>query len=509
MDVAPPPHATNFNVVDWNKLKNRYTLPFDKALENFSSLATSLPGDCIVVQLSVHEENLIMVRYAPNRDPLAFQMPFQRFAHREGEDDELLPLSLAREELQSIIETSNRLSSASPSIQTARDKNSWWEERKNLDFRMSSLLAKMEKNWIGSFKCLFSGLVLEEDVVDSFAQDLELVLQQTIFRSPSGKSLGKTKGPRLNRQIIECFASFSGTYTDDDLEDFLHFIIDSYQAAGLSIASDEVDADRIGCEIRSKLETAKLACRSRNNQQHVFLILDRELHCFPWESMSILQDRSVSRIPSMSFLQDRLELTPEDTCEITVDIRQTRFLLDPKLDFKHTRGLFQPWLEEMSKYGWKGIIGREPIDLEMKGLLSGSLYLYFGHGSGAQFVESTNVKAIKKLEHCPVAMLWGCSSGRLKEMGDFDLSGNAYNYMLAGCPSLIANLWDVTDKDIDRLAQSVFTHLGIFPQPSISNTVPNSTLALARAREAVKLRYLTGAAAVCYGIPSRFVLPQV
>ena len=29
-------------------------------------------------------------------------------------------------------------------------------------------------------------------------------------------------------------------------------------------------------------------------------------------------------------------------------------------------------------------------------------------------------------------MLWGCSSGKLKYMGEFDRTGTPYHYMLAG-----------------------------------------------------------------------------
>ncbi len=41
---------------------------------------------------------------------------------------------------------------------------------------------------------------------------------------------------------------------------------------------------------------------------HIFLVLDKDTAPFPWESMPILRNRAVSRIPSMAFLQDRLEL---------------------------------------------------------------------------------------------------------------------------------------------------------------------------------------------------------
>ena len=72
----------------------------------------------------------------------------------------------------------------------------------------------------------------------------------------------------------------------------------------------------------------------------------------------------------------------------------------------------------------------------------------------------------KERFHCSAAaFLMGCSSGRLKHNGDFDASGMALKYLTAGAPGLllskegalltviavvVANLWDVTDGDIDR-----------------------------------------------------------
>lgn len=54
---------------------------------------------------------------------------------------------------------------------------------------------------------------------------------------------------------------------------------------------------------------------------------------------------------------------------------------------------------------------------------------YFGHGGAEQYIRSHKLKALHK---CAVTMLWGCSSGALKENGDFDVAGTAWNYMMAG-----------------------------------------------------------------------------
>lgn len=62
-------------------------------------------------------------------------------------------------------------------------------------------------------------------------------------------------------------------------------------------------------------------------------------------------------------------------------------------------------------------------------ILGGTFISYFGHGGGEQYVRSHRIRS---LPTCAATMLWGCSSGALREMGDFDRTGTPYNYMLAG-----------------------------------------------------------------------------
>ena len=146
---------------------------------------------------------------------------------------------------------------------------------------------------------------------------------------------------------------------------------------------------------------------------------------------------------------------------------------------------------------------------------------YFGHGGGEQYVRSHR---IRNLPTCAATMLWGCSSGALRDLGDFDRTGTPYNYMLAGwydsllemiapflttifSPTLVANLWDVTDKDIDKLCHSVLSKMSLngpnIARQSIKRTRQSTSLvsAVAESRDSCKLKYLTGAAPVVYGIP--------
>lgn len=75
-----------------------------------------------------------------------------------------------------------------------------------------------------------------------------------------------------------------------------------------------------------------------------------------------------------------------------------------------------------------------------------------------------------------------------------------------GCPTAIANLWDVTDRDIDRFSEAVLLHwLHAAKGLDEDDLIPTEPLcvstAIADSRQACRLTSLIGAAPVCYGIP--------
>lgn len=95
-------------------------------------------------------------------------------------------------------------------------------------------------------------------------------------------------------------------------------------------------------------------------------------------------------------------------------------------------------------------------------------------------------------------ILMGCSSGALVSQENMGLDGIVFSYLLAGAPSLVANLWDVTDKDIDRFSLALvgawFKHADLQVHSTLSSSV-------SLARTECQLRFLTGAAPVVYGLP--------
>ena len=86
----------------------------------------------------------------------------------------------------------------------------------------------------------------------------------------------------------------------------------------------------------------------------------------------------------------------------------------------------------------------------------------------------------------------------------------ALSYLGAGSPAIVGNLWDVTDRDIDRFCLSLLDDL--FPiqtkdieEEAVQGGLLSSSIpllqAVAKARNACKLSYLVGAAPVVYGLP--------
>ncbi|RVW96005.1 Separase [Vitis vinifera] len=62
---------------------------------------------------------------------------------------------------------------------------------------------------------------------------------------------------------------------------------------------------------------------------------------------------------------------------------------------------------------------------------------------------------IQKLENRVATLLMGCSSGSLSLNGQYTLQGTHLSYLSVGSPVIVVNLWEVTDKDIDRFGKAM------------------------------------------------------
>lgn len=280
----------------------------------------------------------------------------------------------------------------------------------------------------------------------------------------------------------------------------------------------------------------------------VVLVIDAPLHQLPWEACPGVASRQhFFRCPSLpvaaaAALRAARAAPGAPTTALpprppALDLAAAYFLLNPDGDLPATQAAFEPWLR--GALGLDGAAGARPAPGALAAALRArDVFLYFGHGSGAQYHSAGGAgsggAALRRLPRCAGALLMGCSSGRLRggpaasaaasasvghaasgsathrHRHHYEPAGAIWDYLLAGCPAAVANLWDVTDRDIDRFGRAVLDGWlaggggdgnGGGGGGGSSGGGGAFGAAVAAARRACRLPNLIGAAPVVYGVP--------
>ncbi|KAL8721079.1 MAG: hypothetical protein Q9225_002151 [Loekoesia sp. 1 TL-2023] len=492
----------------------------------------------LTISLSRSRREILVCRIRSAQSPFILSLPLDRHSSRDPHEDSF-GYYQAKTELQEIVGLANYSTHDTQDTSRKGARSAWWEGRAALDARLKDLLTDIENMWFGGFQGVFSQRMPDRDLLSRFQGSLNVVLDNHL---PSRRGVGKKQQPQrinLDPRVVELFVALGDPAFFSDMEeplmDLLYFVIDILQFHGERNAYDEIDFDSMTIEIFDALRQYHEAAKRTEGQsaiEHTILILDKELHCFPWESLPCLDGQAVTRLPSLSSLRDRILQQQQkdgaksamgDEQRFCIDRRSGAYILNPAGDLEATQAKFEQPLSELCE--WKGLTKSEPKEDQFKEYLQErDIFLYFGHGSGNQYIRS---RTIQKLDRCAVALLMGCSSGRLTEVGEFEPYGTPMSYMQAGCPAIVATLWDVTDKDIDRFSETMLQKWGLFkmqaapnsspakkstrakgknkarssPSPSSESGSMSLDQAVARGRGSCIFRYLNGAAPVVYGIP--------
>ena len=505
-----------------------------------------IPEQWTVVSLSVSEERdeLRLSRLRSGHAPFILSIPLNRHISRDC-DEEIFGFDEGKAELLDIIGLANFSTHEKRDFSKKGAKSEWWEARGALDARLKDLLVNIENIWFGGFRGILAQDIPTQELLSRFQQSFYKILGKHL---PSRRKMGKAaklEPVTLDSRVLELFTGLGMPQNivdlDEPLMDLLYFVVDILQFHGERNAYDEIDFDHMVIETREALAHYHKAAHDEavsSYPRHTILIIDKALHAFPWESMPCMVGQAVSRVPSLSCLRDRIvhqqkqpqqSIYDSETPGFKASASDGAYILNPAGDLVSTESSLLPHLSQLTS--WTPIINKEPTESEISSQLSSrSIYLYFGHGSGGQYIRSCTVK---KLESCAVALLMGCSSGAMTEAGEYESYGTPISYMHAGAPAVVGTLWDVTDKDIDRFSVRALQRWGLFLESPENKgkrsesptkrsmkgkgkgrakvkeyvesevTAGNVSLdkAVAEARESCILRYLNGAAPVVYGVP--------
>ncbi|KLT42574.1 hypothetical protein CC85DRAFT_274318 [Cutaneotrichosporon oleaginosum] len=502
LDAAVPEPADALQAY-WADVRARHA---DVSLVGDYDLS-ALPTNWAVVSITVTDDRntMLVTRHQNGHEAIVFCIPLDRQGRRDGDDEsELFSFDAGIAEMRAIMAAADANLKSGKGCESKDDRKAWWRERHELDTRLSELLATIEFCWLGAFKTVLNPrLEFDADALATFRARLDRIFHAAI--TAGGSDARKAARVRLNDTLLACFATLSSKCRDEEVEDLVYFVLDLYQFHGIAVALAELDFDQIGVDVKAALADLELATGMLErgaSDEHLLLALDKNVQSIPWESIPILRGRAVSRIASLPLLLDQVALGATlgaDAAHRTLDARNTHYIVNPGGDLPGTQERFGARLRALEADGWAGIAGRPPTEAEMVDALTHSeLVMYLGHGGGEAYLRSHKVRALRR---CAATMLWGCSSGMLREHGDLDPTGTPHDYLLAGAPCLVANLWDVTDKDIDRVTVHVMDTLGLQAGKIGKGAACSIVQAVSQGRSAARLPYLTGAAVVVYGVP--------
>ena len=226
----------------------------------------------------------------------------------------------------------------------------------------------------------------------------------------------------------------------------------------------------------SRLSISQLEEES-NNGKILYLVTCKRTAKFPWEQC--FRNRNMVRLNHLISRQSRPEPFVNDS--------MITFLLNPLGDLTETQKMFEPLLVPNPPF--IGVTGRELQDHgEFNRLTSSNLFLYFGHNGPSSKYLSQNTNSIT----CK-SVLMGCSSARPLEKNRFN--SYASEFIKAGCSFVMGNLWDVTDKDIDRFTLALLRKMNVL-KGQVCEDIRIWCKAMREARKECLLRHINGSAPI-------------
>lgn len=262
-----------------------------------------------------------------------------------------------------------------------------------------------------------------------------------------------------------------------DIQDrFDEIMLQNRKVLGLEVNTPEEKRSWWCSRIKLDYELELLVNQVKNYvllpvRSKILIILEDEIAYFPFE---LVFDKPAVRILSRDF----------SSLMVKILTKSAFYLLDPGDNLPSTKEYISSYIEQkkLENDSFKGVVGRSLDSEELKSLGDYDILLYFGHGSGKKYFKIATSKP-------KVLFLFGCSSCRLLSIKNFKSNGYCLRHFNKR-RIVLGNLWDVTDKDLDKMTTCILDDY-----LSGKNLIES----IHRNRDECRLKYLNSAALVLYG----------
>ncbi len=442
--------------------------------------------------------------------------------HDDIHSDLLLPLDTvierSRKQLSGMSEETQHVEYNEESM-----RRKWWQERHRIDDDLESLVQLAEQKYfghrrvcarlvpVGDVECCSGGFSSFDDSsseCSDLAGNLEPRFDEAEHDCVHSPKLSETFDDEVERENLKkltvpviksrlCEIGYEGRLSKmrkAELIDLLLSILkDRHSRNSVRQGQDEMIQRSPS---RHSMMSSSDECDPTTccNQYCTVLILDEHLQRFPFESMPMFDKKAVTRVPSLPFLLASLhELKSrglsQDLPRVHPD--KVKCVIDPESNLTESASNLSPALDAIAKTNgctWESVIGVNPSQDFMEKSISeqDGLLLYCGHGGGERLISRKKIEDMTVVSHshdfpqfqrgCKSAIiLMGCSSGKLQSVNTpqenpcgseyeilYEPEGIALSYIVAGAPCVVGNLWDVTDRDIDRYATTMLSTIHFF-----------------------------------------------
>jgi len=480
----------------------------------------------VTIALSNDKHSLLLSRLRRNgQEGMVLRLPIKSIASKSGKhsatyspgNSETISQPVLMSEFDTILCESKLCNSSAAKLKqcaSRTEKLNWWNKRHSLDGRLQQWLTDIENQWFGAWK----GVLLGKFINDQFELSLTKAAERIV--STLSECLVK-KSSRLHLiAYVKIILSSYQNLSKGELLQSAKWLFDQQMSSTNRHENIETFVNEI-----TNTAAQLYFDNSVRSRFPVVLMLCGSLQHLPFESMPLLRNSPVTRMPNWIALHMHWLKYQEQLNDFDVIYRNSTdncyYVLNPDGDLNSTHQIFEKYFTK--KCNWTGVIQQKPTINDFKfGLCFHSFFIYCGHGNGGQYVSHRNICQFNKINS--ISFLMGCSSALLNSERNslYDINGMIHSYILAECPNVIGNLFDVTETDCDRftveLLNQIFSNKKLKQNHTIISkqyqTVPlkenktilskeNKTILdyIQISRNVCKLKYLIGAAPIVYGLP--------